>query len=357
LHKFAFIVHPLEARDAARKYGALALLPDRAIEFLMGFVSPKTVSYITGIESPTGARTEGWFVGCPLTSRQFRDGDPVASMKKVVETGRVAQDLGAEIVGLGAFTSVVGDAGITIARELDIAVTTGNSYTIATAVEGAVTAAGMVGHDIPQSQVTILGATGSIGRVSARLLASRVRRVVLNARTREKLEALAEELAGLGAEIAVETDTARALADADIVIAVTSAVETVVEPRMLKVGAVICDAARPRDVSVAVARERDDVLVIEGGSVAVPGDVDFRLNFGFPPREAYACMAETMVLALEGKCQDYSLGRDIKLEQVQEIAGLATRHGFGLAGFRSFERRVSDDDIARIRDRRAQARG
>ena len=89
--------------------------------------------------------------------------------------------------------------------------------------------------------------------------------------------------------------------------------------------------------------------MIEGGAVAVPGNVEFNLNFGFPPGLSYACMAETMILALEGRCEDYSLGRDISIEQVQEIAGLAVKHGFKLAGFRSFERKVSQEYIDRVR--------
>jgi len=60
-------------------------------------------------------------------------------------------------------------------------------------------------------------------------------------------------------------------------------------------------------------------------------------------------MAETMLLALEGKMDDYSLGRDIKMEQVEETSNLAKKHGFGLAGFRSFERKVEDEDIDRVR--------
>ncbi len=60
-----------------------------------------------------------------------------------------------------------------------------------------------------------------------------------------------------------------------------------------------------------MARERDDVLLIEGGLVDVPGEVDFGLDFGLPPGKAYACMAEAMVLALEGRCESYSLGRQI----------------------------------------------
>jgi fatty aldehyde-generating acyl-ACP reductase len=95
--------------------------------------------------------------------------------------------------------------------------------------------------------------------------------------------------------------------------------------------------------------QRNDLLVIEGGIVEVPGPVDFGFDFGFPPGKAYACMAETMILALEGRYESYTLGKDIKLERVQEIAQLAARHGFRLAGFRSFERAVTEEQIDRIR--------
>jgi predicted amino acid dehydrogenase len=113
--------------------------------------------------------------------------------------------------------------------------------------------------------------------------------------------------------------------------------------------------ARPRDVSVRVAQVRDDVLVIEGGMVEVPGPVDFGFNFGFPPGKSYACMAETMALALEGRYEDYSVGKHISLEQVYEIGEIARRHGFRLSGFRSFERAVSDKQIERVRQRALEA--
>ena len=118
------------------------------------------------------------------------------------------------------------------------------------------------------------------------------------------------------------------------------------------------DVARPRNVSRRVAQKRDDVLVIEGGMVAVPGpDMDFGFDFGFPPRMAFACMAEVMILALEGRYESFTLGRDITVDQVQEIEALGARHGFKLGGFRSFERAVTDQEIERVRrGRSASAR-
>src|SRR5690606_37168231 len=98
-----------------------------------------------------------------------------------------------------------------------------------------------------------------------------------------------------------------------------------------------------------VAEERKDVLVIEGGVVEVPGDVNFRFNFGFPPKTCMACMAETIILALEERYEDYTLGRDMTVEQIDEISALAKKHGFRLAGLRSFERGLTHAEIEEVR--------
>jgi predicted amino acid dehydrogenase len=139
------------------------------------------------------------------------------------------------------------------------------------------------------------------------------------------------------------------LTKANLIVSVSSAIDSIIEAKHLRQGAVICDVARPRDVSRQVVEERNDVLVIEGGMVAVPGPVDFGFNFGFPPKMAYACMAETMALALEGRLESYTLGKNIQLSQVHTIDRIATRHGFELGGFRSFERAITESEIESIR--------
>jgi hypothetical protein len=106
-----------------------------------------------------------------------------------------------------------------------------------------------------------------------------------------------------------------------------------------------------------VARERDDVLVIEGGVVAVPGEMRIPMagkpgqefDFGFPPGTAYACMSETMMLALEGRYESFTLGKEVSVAQVDEMNELAEKHGFHLAGFRSFEKAIDAAAIDRIR--------
>jgi len=350
--KFAFILHPIVADDIARKFKFTAWWPESWKEKFVRYMPPLKISHITGVRSQH-SEVEGYFVACPLTSRQLLGEVPAAeALKKIVWAGRIAEKLGADIVGLGALTSVVGDAGITIAEQLNIGVTTGNSYTVATALMAARLAAQKMDIEMSKAHVVVVGATGSIGQVCARLLAKEARKLTLVARNLERLAQVAKRIMDeSNITPQVTADVNASLQTADIVIAVTSALDCVVDPRLLRPGAVVCDVARPRDVSEEVAKHRPDVLIVDGGVVEVPGDVNFHFNFGFPPRMSYACMAETMILALENRVGDYSLGRDITLEQVEEITQLAEKHGFKLAGFRSFERAVTKEKIADIRAR------
>jgi hypothetical protein len=54
---------------------------------------------------------------------------------------------------------------------------------------------------------------------------------------------------------------------------------------------------------------------------------------------------------MEEKYVDWSLGRDLTVEGVTGISKLAKKHGFEVAGFRSFERAVTDEEIARVKEK------
>lgn len=344
-------MHPLEAkRDIARKFPIARFFSEGALEWALKHKKPFEVSHITGVQSPTGSEAEGWFIGCPLTPRQLHNLPFDFVSKRIIESGKIAEQLGAKIIGLGAHTSVVGDGGITVAKNLDIAVTTGNSYTIATAIEGSLKAAELMGIDLSTAKLAVVGASGSIGRTCALIMARHIKSINLVGRQLEPLNKVAEDIAhSSDAVTKVYTDVATGIRDADIVITVTSAIDTVIHPSDIKSGAIVCDVARPRDVSVLVSKERNDVLVIDGGVVAVPGDVDFHFSFGFPPKTAYACMSETMILALDGKYENFTLGKEVSVAQVDQINALAVKHGFKLAGFRGFEKAITDEHIEKVK--------
>lgn len=356
---FAFIIHPIQIRrDVARKYPLLGkLLSEGQINFFSRFFPPVYLGAVQGVRSAsTGEELRGWLIACPYTPPTMMRLPVETVYRKIVQCGQMAQELGANILGLGAYTSVVGDAGRTIAQRLEIPVTTGDSYTVIIACDAIREAARVMEIPLRQATIAVVGATGAIGATCAELLAGESARLMLVGRRMDALEALRERCSGRGAQVSASTDI-RAIYAADLILTVSSATEAIIEPAHLRPGAVVCDVARPRDVSRRVAAERDDVLVIEGGMVEVPGDPpDFGFDFGFPPRHAYACMAETMALALEHRFEDYTIGKMISLSQAQEISGIATRHGFRLSGFRSFEQAVTPEQIARVRERAEAAR-
>jgi hypothetical protein len=70
----------------------------------------------------------------------------------------------------------------------------------------------------------------------------------------------------------------------------------------------------------------------------------------------YACLAETIVLALEGRFENYTVGRAIEWEKVHEIYQLGLKHGMKLAAISGVNGVFSDDDIARVRALALEAR-
>lgn len=334
MENFAFVVHPLDPKqDVARKYPFLAqILPTALIHLLARQWPPVLLSRAVGVLSEdTGKKAEGWLLACPLTADQILELPPQTVYDKVVQTGRLAQRQGARILGLGAFTSVVGDGGVTIAQRLNMPVTTGNSLTVGLAVEALRQIVEKQELEMGRATAAVVGASGSIGLASAEMLAPDVDRLILIGRREIRLSQARAQVEAAGAvkvQISMDVDD---VSEADIVLSATSAPRPVLQPRHLKKNAVVCDVALPPDVAPEVTQEWRDVTVVDGGIVSVPGSFDFSFDFGLPSGHAYACMAEVMVLALEGRYESFSLGQRVHTEKVQEITQLARKHGFRLS--------------------------
>ena len=58
-----------------------------------------------------------------------------------------------------------------------------------------------------------------------------------------------------------------------------------------------------------------------------------------------------MLLALEKRFESFTLGRELDPAKVKEIGEIGKKHGFRLTLIRAFGEEVSDDEIARVRQR------
>lgn len=89
--------------------------------------------------------------------------------------------------------------------------------------------------------------------------------------------------------------------------------------------------SRPFDIKEEDAIKRPDVLVIASGEVTLPGDVSMNIDLGLEGNIVYACLAETALLAMEGKYESFTLSRNINYEKVIEIDRLSREHGVRLS--------------------------
>jgi predicted amino acid dehydrogenase len=363
--KFCFVIHPLSFEDVVRYEPGAKGKGKPIIAKILEWMPAYAAAHVTGIITPDGRQTEGWFVAAPLLPEQMLELPREQVYERIVAAIDVGAKLGAEVAGLGAFTGVVGDGGITVAQRAPIPVTTGNSLTIAAGVRSLLRGAEEMGVETRAGTAVVVGATGSIGSACVALLAPHVAHVVLVARNETRLRKFHAEIAPtLPCASSATTDLAAAVRSADLVLTATSSTQDVIEPDDLRPGAIVCELSLPHDVSRRVATERPDVLVVEGGNMRVPGAMrvervrepgtEFDLNL--PRGTALACMSETMVLALENRCESYTLGRGIDLDKVREIDALAERAGFTLADMRAFDTAITREQLARTRAAAAERR-
>jgi len=133
-----------------------------------------------------------------------------------------------------------------------------------------------------------------------------------------------------------------------VVTATSGAGKKVLDIMKVKPGCVITDVARPLDLPPSEVAKRPDVLVIESGEIQLPGEVRMK-NIGLPKGVAYACLAETIVLALEGRFENFTVGRQIEWPKVREIYQLGLKHGMKLAAISGVHGEFSDEDIEGVR--------
>ena len=368
--RFAFVIHPLSQKffEVVEPLATITKVAPPvvvdAIEKAMAYAPPFMYSHITGIKSPTGAEAEGWLISVGGTPKELMAHTPEFTYARLLAAAETARKLGAQVMGLGAFTKVVGDAGVTVAKQAPLPITTGNSYSASGALWAAHEALDQLGlaeldkKGRIKGRAMVIGASGAIGSVCARLLALSSDELWLVSPESAKLLALKQDIerAHPRARVHVAATPNEHLADMDLIVTATSgAGKRILDIMAVKPGCVITDVARPLDLSAEDVAKRPDVLVIESGEIMLPGDVKMK-NIGLPKGVAYACLAETVVLALEGRYETFTVGRNIEWGKVKEIYKLGLKHGMKLAVISGINGPFSAEDIATIRELALAAR-
>lgn len=345
---FAFIAHPRDLSDVSRKVPFVRFLPAWLLKVWLRYQWPIVGSYITGLKTKDGKELLGAMLITPLTAKQMLRNVRLAK-KRVHQTVKLAEKMGAKIVGLGAFTSIVTKDGQDLPDKVSVGITTGNSYSAAVAVQNAVMAALLTNLSLPHATAAVVGGAGSMGSACVKLLARIVAKLILVDVNQNGLVNLMKQLQGQSVQLEYTADVSK-IKSADIVIAATNSPYTVIPAEHLKPGAIVVDAAQPKNVPEQVPLHRPDVLVIESAIVDSPG-VDCHFDLGLRVGEALGCLSETMILSANGWEGHYSLGK-ADPEYATAVTVVGRELGFRLAYFRNSLGYITEKDLIRV----AQAR-
>lgn len=362
--KFGFIIHPLTisqlfthpyARHIKKFSKPLEKITEEVITYSPGFYYGK----IEGIISEkNNKKIEGLIYVVTETPKKLLDAKPEVIYKKILKLCDKAEKKGAKIMGLGAYTKIVGDAGVTIEKLSPIPVTTGNSLSAASTLWAAKIAVEKIGFVKKikgefKGTVMVVGATGSIGAVSAKILAMTWRKIILTAPRAYKLMELKSEILEINPNVKIEisTDADNFSNECDLIITATSGYgKTILDIMKVKPGCVICDVSRPLDISEEEAIKRPDVMIISSGEVTLPGNVELNIDIGLDGNIVYACLAETALLAMDGRFESFTLSRNINYEKIIEIDRMAREHGIRLSQIMGHHGIITDSEFALCRE-------
>lgn len=355
--RVAFIAHPLNLNDLA----VISNWPKSLVKAInkewlkrhLEVKKPFVFSHVNSLESKSGTLVDLISIACPLLPEQMVVLNEKVVVKKIIDCVLLAKKKGANIVVLGGFTSVIGNEGAEVAKNVDIALTSGNTYTACLAIEGVIKATEIVGVDLKRARCAIIGATGDIGGACARFFCDKVGSMAIAARNEKKLDIFADKLSKMGGKIQIYKKTRDAIFEADVIISATSAITTIINPAELKKGAIVCDVALPANIAREVSRQRRDVLVFEGGLCSVPfynKIKNKKWDKLLPTNAVYGCLAEGLILGFENRFENFSLGRGlIDLKKMNEMNAMAKRQGFGLSKFFCGDKFYEDKDIDYLR--------
>ncbi|MBT4867879.1 MAG: aminotransferase class III-fold pyridoxal phosphate-dependent enzyme [Planctomycetaceae bacterium] len=334
--RVAWVFHMIDANDLVHlepECGELTL-PERDA-FLERFapLAEPVVMDAVDVRSSAGETVRLYPIVLPVTSawllRGARGEGNCAPRRLIQDAVDTAATLNCDVVSLGQFTSTVTRSGRSL-RNRGLHVSSGNNYTAALVEQSIRSALDERGLDSRELTLAVVGAAGDVGRTSATMLAPAFRRSILvgsgRAGSQRRIERLAKRIPG--SEPATDLSD---ISSADVVVCATNSIEAPLGPEQLHPRAIVCDVSVPPTVQSHTTEILPDVTVVPGAVARLPMGEDLGIpGLPLPPGYAYGCMAEGLLLGLDGIPAQARVGRSSP-GQALKMLEIAARHGFAHA--------------------------
>lgn len=338
--RVAFIGHLIDANDSVAYDRSLEQFSSSQLETFFdkgARVLEPTILHGETIRSATGEQVHLSFIGLSITTQQivkaWRNGKWAWIMSKIEAAATLAKEAGCQVLGLGGHTSILTGNCQRLKVE-GIAMTSGNSLTLGMGIRALRQAAHLSGINLGEARLGVIGATGNIASTYAIMMAPEVNEMVLVVRdpASARVARLVDQIRHAAPDTRLEiSDSLTAVRGCSLIATASNSGGSLIQPEHLSSErVVICDIATPPDVSPSVRANRPDVIVLQGGIVRLPFNHSFSIpGISLEPGQVFACLAETLLMGLEGMRSHGSYGA-VNAEGVAKALAMADKHGFVL---------------------------
>src|SRR3989338_5919104 len=366
LKKVAFVLHPMNVSEFKEKTFFYSPF-DSLIAWLLNQLSPQIVEKcfqklpqhnfmcVHNLKSALNFKIDVLGIMCGVFPEEVVVNKEMA-LKKVLNAIKYAIRKGAQIIVLKGFTSIACNDEqylSEIVRNNNVVITSGNTLTAALAIEGVLEASQWLEVNPANLTISIVGATGDIGSICAKILAKKFRKIILCSRNIRQDDPLVREISFLNDKITIENDSSKAIKHAEVVLLATSSFIHLINPVDIKPYSIICDVSLPYNLTDDFTVRRKDIFAFDGGratTINCHSSNKKWLNF-VRDNSIYGCVAEGLALGFERARKNFSINRgEITEANILEIRDLSNRNGFGLAGFSFHGRLYSREELNTYRD-------
>ena len=283
--------------------------------------------------SPLCGAIHGFYIETFIPPDELHPAFLWQNIRKVKAACEKAALLGADIVSLGGFTSIVLESAKDgLGYINNTAFTTGNTLTAALIAEAVGKAVADSGRSLDECTLLVIGSTGDIGSACTRYFSRRVKKLLLNARRAGPLQRQESDLRKSGTDCHSSTVGGDLIPQADIVICAASSLMPPDLTEGLRDNAIVCDAGYPKNIQAHRARKKQRFF--SGGMGVMKYPCQFTPHhfqdtlYSFPVNNVlHGCILESMVLAMERQAVPWSTGRgNISEASMTHMLHMANRH-------------------------------
>ena len=314
MKKLAYILFPKDIEHLKNLLPIGKIMPVTLAKMFIKDFSPFRISSLDKTYALDGSQIRKYTVVCPIIDSNISgDQDLVV---RFIEAMRLIKETGADIVGLERNVPFIIKNIKHLNKKNRVPISCGDALGAWSVFEAIFRTVKVKNLSLRNLNVAIIGADMPIGNLLARKLAGLVSRITLCGKNSDKLGQLKNLMPELGpAKTVIKDNSLDTARGNDIVILTKPVVDSVLAE--IKPQAIVCGISLPADM-VKKIKKYPEIIFVEAGLIKLPGSdeiVDFSL-------------AETMLLVLEDGFSNFLPSDNINLDNLEDVADMATRHGF-----------------------------